>query len=69
MCSKSLLELLTLADKNCLEGEDLVLLERYVDGCSHGLAVRLVVRQRCQRVAAPPRLRLRILQTFSHREA
>jgi hypothetical protein len=67
MCRKSLLELLTLADRGCLEHEDLVLLEQHVEHCVHGLAVRTVVRQRCHRVAAPPRLRLRILQTFSHR--
>ena len=69
MCPKSLFELLTLADRDCLDGDDLLLLERYVTGCSHGLAVRLVMRQRCQRVAAPAKLRLRILQTFTQREA
>lgn len=67
MCRKSLPELLTLADRDCLDHEDLHLLEQYVDGCSHSMAVRLVVRQRCQRVPAPPRLRLRILQCFTHR--
>jgi hypothetical protein len=69
MCRKSLFELLTLADTGCLDQEDLVLLEREVEGCAHGLAVRLVVRKRCRRVVAPPKLRLRILQTFTHRGA
>jgi hypothetical protein len=67
MCRKSLFELLTLADRGCLENEDLLHLEQYVEGCAHCIAVRVVVRQRCQRVAAPPKLRLRILQTFHHR--
>lgn len=69
MCRKSLLELLTLADRGCLDPEDLLLLEEHVERCAHGLFVRMVVRQRCQRVAAPPRLRLRILQTVTHRQA
>ena len=69
MCRKSLVELLTLADDGRLDHEDLLLLQQYVDGCAHGIAVRLVVRQRCQRMCAPPKLRLRILQTFTHREA
>ena len=69
MCSKSLLELLNLADDGRLDPEELTVLQRYVDGCAHGLAVRLVVRRRCQRLTASPRLRLRILQSFSHREA
>jgi hypothetical protein len=68
MCPKTLVQLLTLADSGFLEPEDLSLLQQYVDGCTHGLAVRTVVRERCRRVAAPPKLRLRILQTFTHRE-
>lgn len=66
-CSKERLEsLLSLAEENCLSGDEVVELSLILDDCAR-VAVRLL-RTHC-RNCAPDGLRLRILSSFPHRTA